>query len=737
MSRFHRVRPLVCLSVLLFLCASAGAQQQPDVYVVSVGVDRYQPPTNSLSGCVGDAVGMARVFESQAGKRYDKVDSLILTDEKATRTAIVRGLDGLRGKGKEGDWCVIVLSGHGGPTRNQWGFLTHDNQQITDATILKVADDLASGGKKVFLLIDACHAGQLRYAASDVLNRHDESAKGGIILMISSMSDQLSSALGNFSAFARAVEEGLRGMADYDNDGAITLKELRRFTFNRVYELRLKTRDFPGMSVEAQDSAIDASLSMAETTKIVNAKKPQAPPVVDDGAEVATSDLREKSWKVVLPAKGASPPSIFEFKLDPFGFYFASLKQGVRTLKIGAGEYKIHAKCLKLIHQQGVDRLEIVSLNPSEFRYRFQGNEFVAISDPSPQILLVDLTDRLSQDAPRDRLRMDSPSKVHLAKLEQGETYVIDLMSPEFDTYLRLEDAQGMPLAEDDDGGEGRNSRLKFVAPRSGEYRLIVTTFRGGNGIYHLHVAKVSGVRSPERPAEVPVVFQVDHELRSTDPRDRIRPDSFSRDYRVELKAGVSYTIDLTSQDFDTYLRLEDPNGAPLAEDDDSGGNLNARLVFTPPQTGTYRLVATSFRQAAGRFRLTVRANDARQPSRGEIALALTSGVATTSGRLNEQDNVDRVRKGSLQKVFVVQLKAGATYDVSLKSPDFDPYLRIEDNAGRQFAIVDGSDTARQANLAFVAPDRGTYRVVVTTTRERATGTFTLTIQETGRAPTR
>ena len=52
---------------------------------------------------------------------------------------------------------------------------------------------------------------------------------------------------------------------------------------------------------------------------------------------------------------------------------------------------------------------------------------------------------------------------------------------------------------------------------------------------------------------------------------------------------------------------LSDATGKKLAEDDDSGGGLNARIVFRAAQAGTYRLQATSFNGGAGAFTLTVR----------------------------------------------------------------------------------------------------------------------------------
>jgi len=57
----------------------------------------------------------------------------------------------------------------------------------------------------------------------------------------------------------------------------------------------------------------------------------------------------------------------------------------------------------------------------------------------------------------------------------------------------------------------------------------------------------------------------------------------------------------------DPYLVLTDGTGKSLAEDDDSGGGLNARIVFRPEQAGTFRILATSINFGAGAFTLTVR----------------------------------------------------------------------------------------------------------------------------------
>jgi hypothetical protein len=490
--RFASVRSILCLLLVLASPSLGWSEEKPDLYILSVGIDVYQPPTNRLHGCVNDAAGLAQLLQAQQDKRFGRTESVVLTDAKATHQAILAGFKDLEGKGKAGDWYVIVLSGHGGITRHQWTFLAHDNRHVTETALLSLADRLAGSGKKVLVLIDACHAGQLRYAASALLNRHTDPKAGGIVLMVSSMSGQLSDALGPYSAFARAVEEGLSGLADYDNDRAVTLQELRRFTFNRVYELRLKNRPFPGLTVDPQDSAIDASLSFPETTALVHTKKPPASAVTDDGPEISSPDLTERTWKVTLPGTPRSLPLTYQLRLDPFGYYTATLSEGNRPVKSSAGAYKVTARAVQLIHPQGVDRLEVVAINASEFRFRFQGRAFKLHAHTSAAIL-VDVSGRLGQEDPRDRVRKTSPHKVYTVNLEAGVPHVMDLQSPDFDTYLRLEDSEGVQLAEDDDGGGGLNSRLVYTPTHSGPFRVIVTTFHGGSGVYHLRVEKATG----------------------------------------------------------------------------------------------------------------------------------------------------------------------------------------------------------------------------------------------------
>jgi hypothetical protein len=263
----------VAVAGLFLSAAQARADgQRPDCHVLSVGIDAYQQ--SPLKGCVNDARNMAQAFESQRGKLFDNVNVTLLLDREGTRGRIGQELDRIRTAGKAGDFVVIFLSGHGSNNNRAWFFVTQDyngqsQQKLTDVTLLQTAGALAGQGKKVLLIVDACFAGQLRVNAREQLNRSYPQG-GGVILMVSSMPSQTSAAMGRFSAFAQAVFEGLTGHADFDGDGFVTLREVRRYAYQRVHDM---------VPSGKQDGEIEASLTISDNLRLANATKPANGPL--------------------------------------------------------------------------------------------------------------------------------------------------------------------------------------------------------------------------------------------------------------------------------------------------------------------------------------------------------------------------------------------------------------------------------------------------------------------------
>jgi serine protease Do len=86
------------------------------------------------------------------------------------------------------------------------------------------------------------------------------------------------------------------------------------------------------------------------------------------------------------------------------------------------------------------------------------------------------LQDRLAPQDARDAAR-GAICKVYQVRLEANRTYVIDMISSEFDTYLRLVDAANREVARNDDGGEDLNARIRRVITQAGDYRIVASAY--------------------------------------------------------------------------------------------------------------------------------------------------------------------------------------------------------------------------------------------------------------------
>lgn len=94
----------------------------------------------------------------------------------------------------------------------------------------------------------------------------------------------------------------------------------------------------------------------------------------------------------------------------------------------------------------------------------------------------------------KGKLSAEVKNITYKVKLEEGKTYVIDMLSPDqqaLDPYLYLKDAAGKLLDEDDDGGGELQSRITFECKKSGTYLIIASSFmESGIGDYTLKVAE-------------------------------------------------------------------------------------------------------------------------------------------------------------------------------------------------------------------------------------------------------
>jgi hypothetical protein len=135
-----------------------------------------------------------------------------------------------------------------------------------------------------------------------------------------------------------------------------------------------------------------------------------------------------------------------------------------------------------------------------------------------------------------------------------------------------------------------------------------------------LTTAAAAPVRAPREPAPTPppakpvyrlgdTVFKVNDALNQN---DGIYQGRRHKVYTIDLEAGKTYQIDMCSGNFDSYLFFENPGGRLLAQDDDSGGYPDARIIYRATETGKFRIIASHFGNGGvfGQFTVRVRLTD-------------------------------------------------------------------------------------------------------------------------------
>ncbi|MFB7882308.1 MULTISPECIES: PPC domain-containing protein [Brevundimonas] len=310
-----------------------------------------------------------------------------------------------------------------------------------------------------------------------------------------------------------------------------------------------------------------------------------------------------------------------------------------------------------------------------------------------------------------------------------GERVKIDLESDDFDSFLRvgrIVNGAFVQMAENDDGGSSLNARLVFTAPQAGEYLIRVTSYNGSaEGDYRLSMEQ-----GPPAPTAAPVTI-------GEETRGRLNSDSATSDsgapadlYRFSGRAGQRVAITMKADGFDTYLELFDANHNSLATDDDSAGDLNARLTHTLAEDGDYLIEARAFSSGEGPYTLNIE-EIAPPPPPSAIAFG-----QTVEGELTDSDATDD--DGRRYDAFVFSGTEGQRIQAVMRSGDFDAYLQLGEN-GEEFSEIasddDGLGQGTDARLIFTLPETGEYVLRARSWSRDAKGLYALELQDLGGEP--
>lgn len=198
-------------------------------------------------------------------------------------------------------------------------------------------------------------------------------------------------------------------------------------------------------------------------------------------------------------------------------------------------------------------------------------------------------------------------------------------------------------------------------------------------------------------------------------------------DWVVSGTAGQAITIDVEGDTLhDPVVELRNEQGAQVASDDDSGTDLNARIVTSLPTAGTYFIRVSSFNDnQGGDYRITVRDQGIQVAESGGSSSSSRRAECNSSGRLascsaiSVGEQVTGYIAAGEEDGWSFRGENGQTVTIDLRGiNDEDVYLELYNERGNLIAENDDislSSGNYDSRLTLTLNSTETYTIVART----------------------
>lgn len=224
-----------------------------NTYAIIIGLSKYKNVT-SLQYADKDAQAFDNFLVSDAGGKIPSANIEIFLNENATRTNIGDAISQIARKAKPGDRVYFFFAGHGdmedltqiengllllynSPNGNYFG-MNDDVLEILD--LKRYLSPLSERGMEMIFIVDACHSGNLKGGVQGIEQTASALAAswGKEYKILSCQPNQLSLEGtewgGGRGLFSYELEDGMKGLADMNNDGVVSMYELQNYIQTNV-----------------------------------------------------------------------------------------------------------------------------------------------------------------------------------------------------------------------------------------------------------------------------------------------------------------------------------------------------------------------------------------------------------------------------------------------------------------------------------------------------------------------
>jgi WD40 repeat protein len=231
---------------------SAIKPEDPHLYILSIGIDRYKDSKVNLKYAAKDATDIEQKLLKQSASVYkpQNIYYELLIDDKAGKGNIINKINELSRVIKPNDGFILFVAGHGVLLQNQYYMLTSDyGGMVSDASMIS-SNEIVEISKKIrslsqLFIFDTCHAGGVDTIVSGLYDARMSVLAKKMGLHIYASANSIQEAQDGYQGnglFTYTLLDGLNNKkeADKNNDNKISLVELGGYAKQTTTEISKK-----------------------------------------------------------------------------------------------------------------------------------------------------------------------------------------------------------------------------------------------------------------------------------------------------------------------------------------------------------------------------------------------------------------------------------------------------------------------------------------------------------------
>lgn len=250
---------------------STRKAEDPNLYILSVGIDTYMDSSINLKYAAKDARDFISKLPEKARSIYkpQNIHIVNLTNQQATKQNILKAIDELAAKVSNGDGFIFFNASHGTLLHNQYYIVTTGfDGNLENTTNLIGSNEIVEMSKRIkslsqLFIFDTCHAGGVDNIISGLYDARIVNLARKMGLHIYASAGSFQTAMDGYKGnglYTYTLLEGLSHGKEIDSDksGVVTIKSLGEFTKNKTSEIssRLGHQQVPTIISFGQDKPL-------------------------------------------------------------------------------------------------------------------------------------------------------------------------------------------------------------------------------------------------------------------------------------------------------------------------------------------------------------------------------------------------------------------------------------------------------------------------------------------------